>query len=1174
MRQLTALPSGAQTFHGVPFLVGAPVVLTGMESARIADVFPHTISGIKIGVAAKRIHLLHATLFAEKDGTPLAKVVFHYANGAQESVRLGYGVHARSWVVQRLEKRAEVFDGGSRLAWTETDARRDTGLRLFHTALENPKPGEAIVSVELVSLFSHAAPLIAALTVEGAESKLPPARSVAVRKAVRDLNELPESVYRQELAVRVTDESGAALTNAIATLSITDDKESYFLTSAATDARGAVRLPYPPLHAVGVSVWVHAPGRRPVVIAESKTNVAKFTTNRVVALQRGTTIGGMVKDAKGQPVAGAEVVLHKAEKLSAHHYSRVDYDLTRTGADGQWTSSSLPSDLSGLGVQISHPDFRPAFYVTEGFAPPPTNTASISTTSSSVTYRRLADGTMEPITTRRVTASGRAVQPSLNTNALVAATAEVILQPAIVVSGTAFDSTGGALVNVRVDFRQNTESRFFLTDAQGRFHHKARTPGAATLILALENQSPIFASINVTEGLLPVELRLAPPKVLRGRVQDRNARPVPGARVRVEEWLGFPDLVRFSALTDEQGAFVWTGAPPDRVLFAVSKTNYSNMRQSFTGNMTNLVITLTRPAGVYGKVLDAETRQPVESFFVLPGRKYSSGESRINWSRSDGMRGFGGEYSLKLSTYYFQPEARVLIEAPGYEPQISRAFNGVDSHTNDFLLKRGKGLSGVVLLPDGSPATGAALTIIEKGDSGFLDQSGQVRGNSGADVVRSDVQGRFEFVPKLAPEKIFATHESGFAEAKVADVMKGGKLALQKWAQVKGAMKVGDQGSTDATVRLMSNYEIVANENGNTTGFSFTLKAEPDADGNFVFEKVPPGEHRLAVEYKFKDERYGEAALSHGIFVNAKPGETASATLGGTGRRIVGRVNLTGGEHADVDWKRDVHQLTLMLPALPGQPANRRAAVQDESPLVLLRGLLPQNNQPVSAEALRERQRAGRSYVLLVESNGTFRADHVPPGKYQLTLNVTDPEDEYYNRRSIGTTSLEITVPDEKAAVNGPHDIGAVSLKIQPRLRVGKMVPTFEGKGADGKVTKLSDLRGKPVLLHFWGLSLGYNTTELQILKELQRSYGASGKLVILGCNLDGPGNNPQQFAQQQGFTWKQIYLGQWDQTPVPGMFGINGNTGCVLIDAEGKLASGVLRNAQIRAAVAEVLEE
>ena len=196
-------------------------------------------------------------------------------------------------------------------------------------------------------------------------------------------------------------------------------------------------------------------------------------------------------------------------------------------------------------------------------------------------------------------------------------------------------------------------------------------------------------------------------------------------------------------------------------------------------------------------------------------------------------------------------------------------------------------------------------------------------------------------------------------------------------------------------------------------------------------------------------------------------------------------------------------------------------------------------------------------------------------GKYQLVLNVTDPEDEYYNRRSIGQMSTEITVPDDKtAAVNTPHDIGAVSLAIKPRLRVGKTVPSFEGKMSDGKVVKLSELRGKPVLLHFWGMSMGYNTTEFQVLKELQNNYGTSGQLVILGCNLDGQGYNPEQFAKSQGMTWRQIYLGQRDQTPVPGMFGLNGNSGCVLIDAQGRLASGILRSTNIRTTVMDALNE
>ena len=63
----------------------------------------------------------------------------------------------------------------------------------------------------------------------------------------------------------------------------------------------------------------------------------------------------------------------------------------------------------------------------------------------------------------------------------------------------------------------------------------------------------------------------------------------------------------------------------------------------------------------------------------------------------------------------------------------------------------------------------------------------------------------------------------------------------------------------------------------------------------------------------------------------------------------------------------------------------------------------------------------------------------------------------------------------------------------------------------------------------------------------------------------DSDASNAEQFAKNQGMTWTQTYLGQWNVTPVPGMFGINGNSACVLVDSEGRLASGQLRGTAIR---------
>lgn len=110
------------------------------------------------------------------------------------------------------------------------------------------------------------------------------------------------------------------------------------------------------------------------------------------------------------------------------------------------------------------------------------------------------------------------------------------------------------------------------------------------------------------------------------------------------------------------------------------------------------------------------------------------------------------------------------------------------------------------------------------------------------------------------------------------------------------------------------------------------------------------------------------------------------------------------------------------------------------------------------------------------------------------------------------------------------------------------------------------------VVLHFWGTELGYNTTELTALKEVHSNYGNSGKVVILGCNLDSNATNAEQFAQRQGLTWTQIYLGQWNTTSIPGMFGINGSSACVIIDAEGKLASANFRGTAVRSMVANAI--
>jgi hypothetical protein len=69
------------------------------------------------------------------------------------------------------------------------------------------------------------------------------------------------------------------------------------------------------------------------------------------------------------------------------------------------------------------------------------------------------------------------------------------------------------------------------------------------LIVLRDGFTPLHRSINVQPRTAPVEIKLAPARMLRGRVQDRSGRPVSGAKVRVDEWNGMTDLLRFQAVS-------------------------------------------------------------------------------------------------------------------------------------------------------------------------------------------------------------------------------------------------------------------------------------------------------------------------------------------------------------------------------------------------------------------------------------------------------------------------------------------------------------------------------------------------------------------------------------------------------------------------------------------------
>jgi thiol-disulfide isomerase/thioredoxin len=81
--------------------------------------------------------------------------------------------------------------------------------------------------------------------------------------------------------------------------------------------------------------------------------------------------------------------------------------------------------------------------------------------------------------------------------------------------------------------------------------------------------------------------------------------------------------------------------------------------------------------------------------------------------------------------------------------------------------------------------------------------------------------------------------------------------------------------------------------------------------------------------------------------------------------------------------------------------------------------------------------------------------------------------------------------------------------------------PAFTLKTFDGKWVRLSELKGRPVVLDFWATWCRPCRASMPHLDELQKRYGSQG-LVVIGLSVDeGSQAEVRRFAQSLGVTFR-----------------------------------------------------
>jgi thiol-disulfide isomerase/thioredoxin len=155
----------------------------------------------------------------------------------------------------------------------------------------------------------------------------------------------------------------------------------------------------------------------------------------------------------------------------------------------------------------------------------------------------------------------------------------------------------------------------------------------------------------------------------------------------------------------------------------------------------------------------------------------------------------------------------------------------------------------------------------------------------------------------------------------------------------------------------------------------------------------------------------------------------------------------------------------------------------------------------------------------------------------------------------------------------GYHQARRTGAGSIPRLTQASLAPDFSLESLDGKTLRLSDLRGKAVLLNFWATWCGPCKIEMPWFVDLQKQYGSQG-LQIVGVAMDDASKEDiSKFAKDMGVNYP-ILIGKESVGDQYG--GVPALPESFLISRDGKIVDkiiGLRGKAEIEDAVKKTLE-
>ncbi len=642
-----------------------------------------------------------------------------------------------------------------------------------------------------------------------------------------------------------------------------------------------------------------------------------------------------------------------------------------TDATGKWRVENV-SDVKEIAARYAHPDYISDSNFNESGTPPPVEQ-------------------------------------------FIAGTAIHVMRKGVDLEGTVLDPEGKTLSDaiVRLGINPRDKNEQTKSDIKGHFQFRNLRPGSLFVTVEKWKYAPDLQTINIAQGLKPIELHLGTPNTIRFHIQDPEGNPIQGAQVTAFSWRNAFSL-RMGRFTDNQGNVVWESAPADTVLYDVLATGFMYARrQALVARDEPYVITMKRPLKVTAKVIDAATRAPIKDFKIIPSWNVTG--EKVEWHDDTPKHGKEGAFTDTIDEPYERHYYR--IEAPDYLAAISRPFTDDEPEVSlEIALQKAESLKGVVLAPDGQPAAGAELKLITEKTT-TLYSNLRLQNPPEGTLFYSDEQGRYTIPLREEKFGVVVVHEKGFVAIEDKDLAQTHEIRLTDWARVEGKAFLGDKPAARASISLFFRL------NPQVAGLTYHPSYETVADdeGRFSFERVMP----LGATFVYRrapSSSSNPSSCSAGLFL--RPGASGHVQVGGMGRPLKGRV-LKPDPAAPVEFSRGYIYLD------PAPHSSEKTA-----------------NSPQTDEQWAEERR----YSTTISDDGSFLIHDVIPGKYILgaVLDETPSDPSHYVQRAAASARREIEV-SEIAGGRTDEVLDVGELKTAPiDSKSGDSKSNVSSAGTDG----------------------------------------------------------------------------------------------------------------------------